>query len=228
MKKTALVTGASRGIGRAVAKKLDELGFDLVLTCFKHPEGLKGLPGRHCCGDIGDPAFVRELFGTLNHLELLVNNAGISYMGLTQDMTDGEWRRLMATNLDAVFYTCRAAIPLMLKNGGRMINISSVWGSRGSSTEAAYCASKGAVEAFTKALAKELAPSGIPVNAIAPGATDTDMNRGFSAEELKNLEEEIPFGRLGTAEEVAEAVGILSLAPKYLTGQILGVNGGWF
>ncbi|MCR4908546.1 MAG: SDR family oxidoreductase [Lachnospiraceae bacterium] len=228
MRKLALVTGASGGIGRSVAEKLDTLGYDLVLTCYKNPDGLKGLPGRHFSGDIGDPAFVRELFGGLGRLELLVNNAGISHAGLLQDMTDDEWRRLFATNLDAVFYTCREAIPLMLGKGGRIINISSVWGRRGASMEVAYSASKGALEAFTRALAKELAPSRIAVNAVSPGAVDTDMNRNLTAQELESLKEEIPFGRFAVPEEIAEAVAMLASAPEYLTGEIIGINGGWY
>ncbi len=229
MKKQALITGASRGIGRSVAEKLDTMGYELILVCRKRIEDLSELPGRHFCGDVGDPGFVHALFREIDRLDVLVNNAGISHTGLLQDMTDEEWRRLFSTNLDAVFYTCREAIPLMLsRGGGRIINVSSVWGRRGASMEVAYSASKGGVEAFTRALAKELAPSHIAVNALAPGAVDTDMNRNLSGEELRLLGEEIPAGRLGSPKEAAEAIAMLAEAPDYLTGEILQLDGGWY
>ena len=159
---------------------------------------------------------------------MLVNNAGIAHIGLLSDMTPDEWHRIMHTNLDACFYTCKYAIPLMLQNhSGRIINISSVWGNVGASMEVAYSASKGGVNTFTKALAKELAPSNIQVNAIACGAIDTDMNRCFSGEELQYLMDEIPADRLGEPNEVADLALYLAEAPAYLTGQIITIDGGW-
>ena len=159
---------------------------------------------------------------------MLVNNAGVAHIGLLSDMTPEEWHHIMHTNLDACFYTCKHAIPLMLQNHrGRIINISSVWGNVGASMEVAYSASKGGVNAFTKALAKELAPSNIQVNAVAFGAIDTDMNRIFSTEELSALTEEIPAGRLGTCKEAADFLLQLANAPSYVTGQIMTMDGGW-
>ena len=149
-------------------------------------------------------------------------------------MTDEEWDRILSVNLSSVFYTSRAAIPLFLKNRrsgegvpGRILNISSVWGNVGASCEAAYSATKGGVNSLTRALAKELAPSGIPVNAIACGCVDTRMNAQLSAEEKAELSEEIPAGRFAQPSEIARAVLSLIHAPAYLTGQIVTVDGGW-
>ena len=240
-KKTALVTGASRGIGNAIAAALAKSGYDLIITGYSHPDKLKALAdeltGKHSChitthvGDISDPAFVKDIFSSIDHLDLLVNNAGISYVGLLQDMSDEDWNRTMGVNLNSVFYTCREAIPVFLRNendpAGRIINISSVWGVVGAATEAAYSASKGAVNAFTKALAKELAPSHIPVNAIACGFVDTEMNGHLSAEEKQAVIAEIPADRIGLPSEIADAVVLAAGAPAYMTGQIITVDGGW-
>lgn len=238
MKKRALVTGAARGIGRAVAEELAGQGFDLLLTCLHNIEELHAfslyLEGKYkidCTsfqGDMGDYETVNRLFESVSGLDVLVNNAGISYIGLLSEMSAEEWRRVMATNLDSCFYTCRNAIPLMVHaKQGRIINISSVWGQAGASMETAYSASKGAVNSFTRALAKELAPSNIQVNAVACGVIDTDMNRCFAKEEMDALIAEIPADRIGTPEEVASLVGQLVNAPAYMTGQIITIDGGW-
>ena len=214
MRKKALITGASRGIGEAIAKELARQGFDLTLTCLNSLDRLKELAGGlekkygiscHIFqGDMGDPETVDRLFDGLNRLDVLINNAGISHIGLLSDMSVSQWKRVMSTNLDSCFYTCRRAIPLMVHaKQGRIINISSVWGQAGASMEAAYSASKGGVNSLTKALAKELAPSNIQVNAIACGVIDTDMNRCFAPEEMASLIEEIPADRIGRPEEVA-------------------------
>ena len=164
----------------------------------------------------------------LSRLDLLINNAGISHIGLLQDMTDEEWHRVIDTNLTAVFHTCRLAIPLMLRSGtGRILNISSVWGNTGASTEVAYSASKGGLNAFTKALAKELAPSNISVNAIACGYINTAMNAHLTEEEKKDLFSEIPSGRPGTPPEVADLAALIAQAPLYMTGQIITMDGAW-
>lgn len=238
MKKKALITGASRGIGKAIATQLAEQGYDLYLTCLQSMEELTA----HCryleqtygilCtpfqGDMGDPDAADRLFGTITRLDVLVNNAGISYIGLLSEMSAGDWRRVMSTNLDSCFYTCRHAIPLMVHaKQGRILQISSVWGQAGASMETAYSASKGGVNSFTRALAKELAPSNIQVNAVACGVIDTDMNRCFAEEERNALIEEIPADRMGTPEEVAALVGQLVNAPAYMTGQIITIDGGW-
>ena len=230
--KTALITGASRGIGRAAAALFAENGFDLILTC-RHSvgeleelaHGLQSVCGISCRAvraDMGREQDVAELFSGIRQIDVLVNNAGMAHFGLLSDMT-------AAVNLDSCFYTCRAAIPLMLRrHQGRIINISSVWGTQGASMEVAYSASKGGMNAFTKALAKELAPSNIQVNAIACGIIDTAMNSTLSPEDLDALREEIPADRLGRPEEVAQLALSLAAAPAYLTGQVITIDGGWY
>lgn len=237
-KKTALVTGASRGIGRAIAKALAEEGYRLYLTCKSSEDDLTQLShqlseryhieSRPIVTDMGDAQAVERLFSQIDDLTLLVNNAGISHIGLLHEMSTAQWQNLMNVNLNALFYTCRLAIPLMLRrHAGKIINISSVWGNVGASMEVAYSASKGGVNAFTKALAKELAPSGIQVNAIACGVIDTDMNGCFSPEELEALRSEIPCDRIGQPEEAAQLLLSLLHAPSYLTGQVITLDGGW-
>lgn len=238
-RKKALITGASRGIGRAIAQRFAESGYDLILTCNKQIEQLQAFAlqlsesyGVSCIAsatDMGCEEDVLKLFSAISSLDVLINNAGISHIGLLSDMTATEWHRLFSVNLDACFYTCRAAIPLMLhEHRGKIINISSVWGEQGASMEVAYSATKGGLNAFTKALAKELAPSNIQVNAIACGVIDTDMNRCFSEAERQTLQEEIPADRLGQPEEVADLVLQTAQAPSYMTGQIITIDGGWY
>lgn len=238
MKKTALVTGASRGIGKAIAIALAKDGYNLIVTCIHSTEALLKLKKEleeqypiEChafIGDIGNADFVKEVFSHIETLDVLVNNAGVSYIGLLQDMSCDEWHSVMHTNLDAVFYTSKLAIPLMLSNKkGTIINISSIWGNNGASMEVAYSASKGGINSFTKALAKELAPSGISVNAIACGVIDTDMNRCFSADERQDIINDIPCDRMGQPEEIATVVIQLINSPTYLTGQIITVDGGY-
>ena len=236
--KYALVTGASRGIGCAIAESLAQEGYRLYLTCRHSSDKLSSLAKRlaiqygiQCTAvtaDMGIPEDVDNLFMHIDKLDVLVNNAGISYVGLLHEMAVADWREVMGTNLDALFYTCRHAIPLMLpRHSGKIINISSVWGNAGASMETAYSASKGGVNSFTKALAKELAPSNIQVNAIACGVIDTDMNKCFSTEDMESLRDEIPADRIGQPEEVAKMVLSLIHAPEYLTGQVIGLDGGW-
>lgn len=238
MSKYALITGASRGIGRAIADVMAADGYDLYLTCINSKEELYSyaseLSKRYkvsCTpfiGDMGSADDVEKLFDSIPDLDVLINNAGISYVGLLSEMSVTDWQRIMSTNLDSLFYTCRLAIPLMLhKHSGKIINISSVWGNTGASMEVAYSASKGGANSFTKALAKELAPSHIQVNAIACGVIDTDMNRCFSTEELEALRQEIPCDRIGQPSEVAQMAMSLLHAPDYLTGQIITLDGGW-
>lgn len=237
-RKTALITGASRGIGRAIAESFAAAGYDLYLTCLHSRDQLYALCQRlqaqysiHATafvGDMGDFDTVAALFRQIPRLDVLINNAGISHVGLLSDLTPEEWHRIMSTNLDACFYTCKHAVPLMVhEKQGCIINISSVWGNAGASMEAAYSASKGGVNSLTKALAKELAPSNIPVNAIACGVIDTDMNRCFSQEEMLALIAEIPADRLGQPQEVAVLALQLAQAPSYLTGQIITMDGGF-
>ena len=179
-------------------------------------------------GDMGDPEFVSTLFKGIDRIDAVINNAGISHIGLLSDMSIEEWNKVMNTNLNSIFYTSRLAVPLMVsQKKGKIINISSIWGNAGASMEVAYSTSKGGVNSFTKALAKELAPSNIQVNAIACGVIDTDMNRCFSEEDRESLINEIPAGRMGTAGEVAELVLSLCQGNHYLNGQILTLDGGW-
>ncbi|MDE6014390.1 MAG: SDR family NAD(P)-dependent oxidoreductase [Acetatifactor sp.] len=237
-RKIALITGASRGIGAAIARIFAENGYHLVLTCDKSMEALEKLAKQlmsdfqiSCTtlqADMSCEEDVAQIFAEIKHLDVLVNNAGISYVGLLSDMTSAEWHRVMSVNLDSCFYTARAAIPLMLQeHAGHIINISSVWGNAGASMEVAYSASKGGMNAFTKALAKELAPSGIQVNAIACGIIDTAMNACFTEEDINQLKNEIPSDRLGRPEEVAQLVLQLAQGPAYLTGQVITIDGGW-
>lgn len=238
MNQTALITGASRGIGKATAIAFAKEGYDLVLTCIRSEEQLLALKQEleqtypiSCSvfiGDMGDFTFVQSVFASLRHLDVLINNAGISYIGLLQDMEPDTWHQIIRTNLDAVFYTCKSAVNLMLpQKRGNIINISSVWGNRGASMEVAYSASKGGVNAFTQALAKELAPSGIAVNAVACGVIDTDMNRCFTEEERQMIIDSIPADRMGQSSEIADVILKLVQSPSYLTGQIITVDGGY-
>ena len=230
--KKALITGASRGIGRAIAEKLKD-EYELFLICRKNTELLTGsthdFPAKHLyTGDAGDNRFIEDVFGDISSLDLLVNNAGIAHFDLIQDTAPADWDDVIRTDLTSVYNTCRCASRLMIsRHEGRIINISSVWGTSGAACESAYAAAKGGINAFTRSLAKELAPSGISVNAIAPGVIDTDMNKRFSAEETAAIVEQIPACRLGTPGEIADAVYLLSKMPVYLTGQIIAVDGGY-
>ena len=242
MQKTALITGASRGIGAALATTFAEAGYQLALCCKSSGSNLLALTKvikekyqteiLTFTGDVADYAFVSQMVtDTLKHygrIDVLINNAGISHIGLLQDMSIDDWNHIVATNLTSVFSTCKCTIPTMVsRHSGKIINISSVWGNVGASCEVAYSASKGGMNTFTKALAKELAPSNIQVNAIACGCIDTEMNQCFSEEERQELINEIPAGRFGTPEEVASLVYSLAEQHNYLTGQIITLDGGW-
>ena len=239
--KTVLITGASRGIGKAIAVKFAERNYNVVINCIQNEERLLQTKREiesyqvSCLAQMGDMGNmeqcqllfdkIRKQFGTL---DVLVNNAGISYIGQLQDMTSSDWDRIIRTNLTSVFNCSKLAIPGMVaQKYGKIINISSVWGVVGASCEVAYSATKGGINAFTKALAKELAPSNIQVNAVACGAIDTEMNQFLEEDELIALVDEIPAGRLGSAEEVADLVYHLGYKNSYLTGQIIGLDGGW-
>lgn len=239
--KTVLITGASRGIGKAIAVKFAKKNYNVVINCIHNEERLLQTKREiesyqvSCLaymGDMGDMDQCRLLFDKIKKqfgdLDVLVNNAGISYIGLLQDMQSEDWDRVVRTNLTSVFNCSKLAIPGMIaQKYGKIINISSVWGVVGASCEVAYSATKGGINAFTKALAKELAPSNIQVNAVACGAIDTEMNQFLEEDDLIALVDEIPAGRLGTAGEVADLVYHLGYKNSYLTGQIIGLDGGW-
>lgn len=238
-RQTALITGASRGIGLAAAECFAAAGYDLVLTCKNSIDSLRETALRlheknhvQCLAvqtDAGREDDVIRLFRSIDALDVLVNNAGVAHIGLLTDMTAEQWHRVMAVNLDSCFYACRAAIPLMLKkHRGKIINVSSVWGTQGASMEVAYSASKGGMNAFTRALAKELAPSNIQVNAVACGVIDTAMNDSLSPEDRTALAAEIPADRLGLPEEAARLILQTAQAPEYMTGQIITIDGGWY
>jgi len=242
IKKNVLITGASRGIGRSTALLFADKGFHVFLNCHKSIEELQKVQQEieqnhpNCStivtGNVGNPEDVRSIFREIyshcDSLDVLVNNAGVAHIGLLMDLTDEEWRRIIDTNLSSVFYCCREAVPKMVsKKSGRIINISSMWGTVGASCEAAYSASKSGIHGLTRALAKELAPSGIPVNAIACGVIDTVMNAQLDKTERQELAEEIPAGRFCSPEEIAEVIWQTANIPVYMTGQIIGVDGGY-
>lgn len=234
--KTVLITGGSRGIGAACARKCAAEGCRVAINYHRaqaQAETLaEELGGIAVQADVADPVQVQKMVDTVLdkfcQLDILICNAGVSHTGLLSDMIDGEWRRLFAVNVDGVFHCCRAVIPHFVhRKSGRIVTVSSMWGQVGASCEAAYSASKAAVIGLTRALAKELGPSGIAVNCVAPGVIDTDMNRALSAQDLAALREETPLERIGTAGQVADAVWFLCGGQSdFITGQVLGVNGG--
>ena len=237
-KKMALITGASRGIGAAIASTFAARGYDLTMTCLRSEDLLTELAAylsiryavsaQTYVGDLSSYETALDLFKGLDDIDVLINNAGVAYTGLLQDMRIEDWDKVIGTNLNAAFYLSKLAIPHMLrKKAGKIVNISSVWGNVGASMEVAYSASKGGLNAFTKALAKELAPSNIQVNAVACGLIDTDMNAIYSKEELDDIIAEIPANRMGEPKEVAQLVYTLCEENNYLTGQIITLDGAW-
>lgn len=244
---SAFVTGASGEIGSAIARALAQKGYQLTLLGYHSKEALQNLTEElrsasknkdsairvlPLLGDIADPAFVEEAarrhFEQYGSIDLIVNNAGIAHLGLITDMSVGDWQRLMDVNVNALFYTSKFLVPSMIRaQKGQIVNISSMWGRVGASCEVAYSASKGAVNAFTMALAKELAPSHIQVNALACGMIDTRMNAMLSQEDKAAIVRDIPADRMGTAQDVARALIALLDSGDYLTGQVIGLDGGY-
>lgn len=241
MSRNIIITGASRGIGKAIAKELAGPDTNILISSFHNSalleetkKELSSISNKviSFTGDMGNYMDVEKMFDLalkeFGSVDVLINNAGISIVGLFQDMSYEEWREILDTNLGSVYNCCHFAVNDMLKrHEGKIINISSVWGVYGASCEVAYSATKGAVNAFTKALSKELAPSNIQVNAIACGAIDTEMNGHLSKEELEELALEIPAGRLGKPSEVAKFVKQVINSPSYLTGQVIQFDGAW-
>ena len=234
--KTAVITGGTGGIGEACVKLFSKKGYRVFFIYRSREEKAKQLEKE--TGAVGVKADISDYDSTIEaidnitkqcfEIDVLINNAGISVVGLFQNMGENEWHRICNTNIDSVFNCCHFAVKDMMKRHcGKIINISSVWGLYGASCEVAYSATKGAVNSFTKALAKELAPSGIQVNAVACGAIDTEMNGHLSDDDKAELAEEIPAGRFGSPQEVAKLVKSLSGMNSYLTGQIITLDGGW-
>ena len=239
--KVAIITGASRGIGRAIAIELGKEGASVVINYSKDEEGAKetlevlrelGVVAYVIKRDVSSFEGAEEIINkTLEHfgkVDIVVNNAARSTLGLFMDATREDIEGLISTNLLGAMYLTKLAIPHMLGKGGAVLNISSMWGEVGASCEVLYSTSKGGLNLFTKALAKEMAPSNIRVNAIAPGVIDTKMNSFLSQEAREELENEIPVGRFGLPEEIGKtAVFLCSDDSSYITGQILRVDGGY-
>lgn len=237
MSKTVFITGGSRGIGAAAAEVFYENGYNVVINynnSEKHALELSGkMPGSLVLkGDISKEADVKSMIDkAINHfgrIDVLINNAGVSTVKLLTDTTLEEWEKLFSINVTGTFLAAKYAAKHMISNhSGKIINISSIWGISGASMECCYSASKGAVIAFTKALAKELGPSGITVNCLAPGFIDTDMNKDISPEDAASFCEDTPLGRMGKTQDVAKALLFLaSDSADFITGQIIGCDGG--
>ena len=237
---TAIITGSARGIGAAIVNLLAGEDYNIILNYNKSEEIAKkmkqeftekGYSVEIYKADVsqreqvkGLVKFTIEKFGKI---DILINNAGISQTRLFTDITDEDWNNMLNVNLNSVFYMTQEVVPYMIhEKNGCIINISSIWGSVGASCEVHYSVSKAGADAMTKSLAKELGPSNIRVNSIAPGIIDTDMNKYLSDEELANIEEEIPLGKIGNPEAIAKCVKWL-IEDEYTTGQIIEINGGW-
>ncbi len=240
-KKTVLVTGSSRGIGKAIAMKFAREGYQTVINCAHSFNELLNTAseiqalGASCLpiiADVSSPEAINHMFEEITmvfgHVDVVINNAGISCMKLFTDTDEDDWHKVLTTNLTSAYRICSKTVPSMVsRQAGCIINISSIWGITGASCEVAYSASKGGVNAFTKALAKELAPSHIRVNAIACGFIDTSMNGCLTEDDVRAFVEEIPSNRIGKAEEVANLCYYLaSDASSYLTGQVITLDGG--
>lgn len=237
---TVLITGASRGIGRAVALACARSGkySKIILNggsdaaALEETSRLVSSAGDLLCfsslGDVGNLSYVEELRAKFGPVDVLVNNAAVSRIGLLTDLSPEDWDTVIRTNLTALFNTCRTFVPDMVSaGGGKILNISSVWGISGASCEVAYSAAKGGVNAFTRALARELAPSHIQVNALAPGIVDTRMNSHLSEKETAEILSQIPAGYIVSPEEAAEAALRLLEMPEYFNGEVVRLDGCW-
>ncbi|MFR1724859.1 elongation factor P 5-aminopentanone reductase [Emergencia timonensis] len=240
MKKSVLITGGSRGIGAAAVRKFIEQGYETAFFYRESDEAAKALQEetgaaaiRCDVGDrwqIGEGVKAAKTCLGITAFDTLVCNAGLSVSGLFTDLSDEDWSRLLNVNLNGIVNVTKEILPAMVsERKGQIVMVSSMWGQTGASCEAAYAATKAAVIGLAKSLAKEVGPSGIRVNTVSPGVIDTDMNRCYSAETMGQLAEEVPLGRIGSAEEVAKAIYFLaSEEASYITGQVLGVNGGFY
>lgn len=219
--KKVLITGGATGIGKATALLFKEKGYDVFITYNKTMPDFDGVERIKC--DLSAVSEIRSMFDKIGSVDVLVNNAGVSLIKMINDTSEEEYDYVTAVNERAYFFCSKyAALEMIKRHSGAIVNVSSMWGQVGASCEVAYSMTKSAVIGLTKALAQELAPSGVTVNCVCPGIIDTRMNECFDKSEL---EAEVPLGRLGTAEEVANAIYFLA-ENSYVTGQILGVNGG--
>lgn len=240
MSKTVLITGGSRGIGAATAVTFAKYGYRVAFSYHRSGESAKALQQSLTAQgydvlalpcNVAEPMQVESLVKQTVHyfgrLDVLVNNAGIAQQKLFTDITDVDWQTMLGVNLSGVFYACRAATPFFVsQKSGSIVNVSSIWGMTGASCEVHYSAAKSGVIGLTKALAKELGPSNVRVNCIAPGVIDTEMNRELDIATMGALAEETPLGRIGTTDEVARAIFYLADGADFVTGQVLSVGGG--
>lgn len=242
MKKTVVITGASKGIGAAMAILFARKDYNVVigyndsyqlakmLSSSLASQGYNVIPVKvNVTNKLETDLLIKEAVYNFGTVDVLINNAGVAFNGLITDTDEHDADRIFDINLKGVFNCCKSVTPVMVnQKSGKIINISSMWGQVGASCEVAYSAAKAGVIGLTKALAKELAPSGITVNCIAPGLIDTSMNSNISVEDLNAFVEEIPLGRMGTAEDIAEtALFLATQGADYITGQVIGVNGGY-
>ena len=241
MKKTIIVTGGSNGIGQSIVEELAKNNYNVILNYNKSEEKAKkiqeelkkiGYEIEIYKADVSKREEVKKLVEYIiekyKKIDVLINNAGISQTKLFTDITDEDWDEMINTNLNSVFYTTQEVVKNMIHNkNGCIINISSIWGIVGASCEVHYSVSKAGIDAMTKSLAKELGPSNIRVNSIAPGIIDTGMNSNLSKEELDEIKNQIPLERIGKPEDIAKCVKWL-IEDKYTTGQIISINGGWY
>lgn len=240
MSKSVLITGGSRGIGEATAIYFARMGYKVAITynksvyaakAMKETMALNGTEFFAIPCDVSVPiqveSAVNQVVSAFGSLDVMVNNAGIAMQKLITDTSDDDWQNILNTNLSGVFYGCRAAAKVMIaKKRGTIVNVSSIWGRVGASMEVAYSATKAGVIGLTKALAKELGPSGIRVNCVAPGVIDTEMNHNLSPNDLAALADDTPLCRIGTPDEVAKSIYFLANDADFVTGQILSTDGG--
>ena len=229
--RNVLVTGASRGIGAAIAREFAKNGDRVFINYNRNREKAENLAKEinsvAVWADVADPDAVKEMLQKTGNIDVLVNNAGFAQFSMFDALSDEDWHRMIDVTLSGAFYCTRGVLPYMInQKQGSIINISSIWGVIGASCEVAYSTAKAGLIGMTKALAKEVGPSGIRVNCVAPGVIDTDMNSMLTPDTIADLIDEIPLGRIGTPEDIAKAVVFLAEPNSFITGQVLSINGG--
>ncbi|MBQ7660699.1 MAG: SDR family oxidoreductase [Clostridia bacterium] len=228
--KSVLITGASRGIGFAAAKLLSERGYTVYALWHHAKENLEDYSRQNLIavqGDVSDPDVMAQVKAQIGEIDILINNAAVSHFGLLTDLSAAAWQNMINVDLNSVFYTTSLFLPGMIRQkSGCIINISSIFGAVGGSCEVAYSTAKAGVIGFTKALAKEVGPSGVRVNCVAPGVIETEMNARLSKADMDALCEEIPLGRVGRPEEVAALIAYLC-EDTYITGEVIHIGGGF-